>query len=459
MEPAAPGLVIAGASSSVGKTTITLAIIRSLIQKGLKVQSFKVGPDFIDPSYHEYASGRASRTLDPWLMGNRGVVECFAANSSGSDISIVEGVMGLYDGMYGDKDFASTAQISKLLRLPVILVLDASRSARSVAAVALGFKRFDPRVNISGLIINNVGSERHASFVRDAINSTIKIPILGIVKRFKRDQYSERHLGLIPIREMRTKRRRAVLSVARIVSEQLDVDAVIKVSEASALILPPVHPRASAQRRIKIAVALDESFNFYYADNLEILRQLGGELEFFSPVNDKVIPQGATGIILGGGFPEILANKLEKNQSMIGSLRDCISSQIPFYAECGGLMFLTKSISGYDQNRRRIRMVGAVDAHTVMNQSLTLGYTLANCNSGIFSNSTVKGHEFHYSSLEHVGKDSKFAYQMKRGKGAYLQQDGFLVANGIASYTHIHFAGNRKLAANFVRLCNRYSVK
>ncbi|HZT35426.1 MAG TPA: cobyrinate a,c-diamide synthase, partial [Nitrososphaera sp.] len=351
----AASIVIAGVSSGVGKTTIASAIMYSLRRKGLAVQPFKVGPDFIDPSYHEIVSRRHSRNLDPWLMGTKGVLDCFDRNSEDADIAVVEGVMGLYDGFSGSREFASTAQVAKMLGAPVILVIDASKMARSAAAIALGFMHFDSAVNIAGFIINNVGSERHARYIRDAFESKIRKPILGIISRRKgEDTLAQRHLGLVPAAEMEAAQKSKVLKIVRLVSEQLDIDSLLQISRTSTPAVRKPGHRLGKQKKVKasIAVALDESFNFYYRDNLEILRRAGADLLFFSPLSDRRVPNKADGLMIGGGFPEVLADNLEKNREMLASIAGKVSEGMPLYAECGGLMYLTKSISGYKGSAR-----------------------------------------------------------------------------------------------------------
>lgn len=460
------GIIVAGVSSGVGKTTVSLAIMQGLRVRGFAVQPFKVGPDFIDPSYHELACGRPSRNLDPWLMGKRGLVDCYLGNSRDADISVVEGVMGLYDGMSGANDYASTAYTAKLLGLPVILVIDASKSARSVAAVALGFIRLDRRVKIAGLVINNVAGPRHAGFVIEAIRSTVKLPIFGIISRFYSEQkvLTQRHLGLIPVRELRRKHKQRLRLIARAVGDQIDYDAIVKhSSEPSKSLNGPVSDAGgivNTASKTKVVVALDESFNFYYQDNLEALRKQGAELEFFSPVNDKMIPAGCHGLVLGGGFPEVLADRLQENKAMRESIRKYIQDGMPVYAECGGLMYLSRSISGYDGSRRHLRMVGAVDADTVMKGRLTLGYTSGECIEGMFAGIDLRGHEFHYSAIENVSSDSRLVYKLKKGVGVRDNMDGFSVNEfGIASYTHVHFRGAPKIAVRFVQACKQYSKK
>ncbi|HEY6165481.1 MAG TPA: cobyrinate a,c-diamide synthase [Nitrososphaeraceae archaeon] len=447
-----PRIVIGGVTSAVGKTTISTAIMYTLKQKGLHVQPFKVGPDFIDPSYHTYVTGRQSRNLDVWMMGENGVLKCFHNASSGADIAVVEGVMGLFDGISGKDDFSSTAQVAKILNAPVILVIDAGKAARSIAAIATGFLHFDKKLRIIGTILNNVAGDKHANFITEAFADKVKVPIIGIVRRSKEITMVERHLGLIPTPELEEKQKRAIFQSAKFVSEQIDLDKIKYLLDKVQTTDPLQKQLPNGQ--IKIAVALDESFNFYYADNLDALREQKAELIFFSPINDCKLPENIHGVILGGGFPEVLADKLEKNQSMGKSITKAAENGIPIYGECGGLMYLTRSIKGYSGNEGKKRnMVGLIDADTFISGKLTLNYTEANSNASIFGKiSKVRGHEFHYSRIENIAKDSKFAYVMRRGNGIDNKKDGFMVYNCLASYMHLHFADSR-LPKRFIESC------
>jgi len=447
-----PRIVIGGVTSAVGKTTISTAIMYTLKQKGLHVQPFKVGPDFIDPSYHTYVTGRQSRNLDVWMMGENGILKCFHNASSGADIAVVEGVMGLFDGISGKDDFSSTAQVAKILNAPVILVIDAGKAARSIAAIATGFLHFDKKLRIIGTILNNVAGDKHANFITEAFADKVKVPIIGIVRRSKEITMVERHLGLIPTPELEEKQKRAIFQSAKFVSEQIDLDKIKYLLDKVQTTDPLQKQLPNGQ--IKIAVALDESFNFYYADNLDALREQKAELIFFSPINDCKLPENIHGVILGGGFPEVLADKLEKNQSMGKSITKAAENGIPIYGECGGLMYLTRSIKGYGGNEGKKRnMVGLIDADTFISGKLTLNYTEANSNASIFGKiSKVRGHEFHYSRIENIAKDSKFAYVMRRGDGIDNKKDGFMVYNCLASYMHLHFADSR-LPKRFIESC------
>jgi cobyrinic acid a,c-diamide synthase len=451
-----PRVVIAGITSGVGKTTISGAVMDSLRKKGFTVQPFKVGPDFIDPSYHNLVTKRSSRNLDVWMMKESGVLECFNRACRDADLAVIEGVMGLFDGMSGKDNFASTAHVARILKAPVILVVDASKAGRSVAAIILGFLRFDKSVKIAGVILNNVASERHAGYVMEAMNSKIRIPIFGIVKRDKKSEMVERHLGLVPAKELDQNRRKHFVETARKTSEQIDIDRVLSVFGKHPLDYVE-KPRASRNPAVKIAVALDESFNFYYQDNLDALRMAGARLEFFSPVSDSRLPKNIDGIMLGGGFPEVLADSLEKNTEMIKSIRGATDDRMPIYAECGGLMYLSRSISGYKGSKRKMKMVSVVDADTEMTGKLTLNYTEAACNAPLLGKTFLRGHEFHYSELRDIASDTDFAYSLTKGKGITAGKDGIVFnESGLAAYTHLHFGGG-DLAQNIVNTCIAYS--
>jgi cobyrinic acid a,c-diamide synthase len=340
-------------------------------------------------------------------------------------------------------------------------VVDSSKAARSVAAIVLGFLRFDQRLRIAGVILNNVASDRHAEYLREAMSSKAgnNIRILGMIRRDPKAKMEERHLGLVPALELEKKRQKRITSNAREIAEQLDIDGIVDVIRMQPASSDDNPKTAEPRKRAiaKIAVALDESFNFYYQDNIEALREAGAVLEFFSPVNDKGLPEGIDGLVLGGGFPEVLADKLEKNGRMIKSIRRQVNEDMPAYGECGGLMYLSRSISGFGGSERRRRMLGVVDADTAMTGKLTLNYTEAECRAHLFGRCLLRGHEFHYSELRDIAMDCKFAYSLRRGKGIVDGRDGIVFSeNGIAAYSHHHFSGNW-LAAKLVDACAKYS--
>ena len=438
-----PTLIIAGTTSSVGKTTISLAIMYALkYKKGFSVQPFKIGPDFIDPSYHKIITGRESRTLDAWMMGNNGIISTLQNTAIDVDVAIIEGVMGLFDGLSGKSDFASTAYVAKILNTPVILVIDAARAARSIAAMAFGYLHFDRRLNISGIILNNVSGPKHARYVTEACKSKIKVPILGIVQRDNELRMDERHLGLIPTHELDYTKKSKIMKVAKKISEEIYYDKIVSLFKLKKSKFTEIIKKSEPSiSKLKIGVALDNSFNFYYNENLNSLRNLRAEITFFSPLNDNHIPNDVSGLMLGGGFPEVMADKLHSNQSMRKSIKSAVEQGMPIYGECGGLMYLTKSIAGYRDFKKPFKMVGVIEANTIMTGRLTLNYTQADMTSNLFGNiQNIRGHEFHYSKIENIPKDSKYVYNMKRGSGIDGgKHDGVLIYNSIASYMHLHF--------------------
>ena len=448
-------IVIAGVTSGVGKTTVAVGVMHGLRKRGLRVQPFKVGPDFIDPSYQALVTNRNSRNLDVWMMGKHGVLDCFASACKDADIAVVEGVMGLFDGMSGKSDFASTAHVAKILDAPVILVVDASKGARSIAAIILGFLHFDTKLRIAAVILNNVAGERHANYITEALMEIVKIPVVGILARNSKIKMEERHLGLVPALELKVNNSRVITRTAKYVAECIDLDKVLSLCSVTSL--PDARDDLKQPSRASIAVALDESFNFYYTDNFIDLKTAGARLIFFSPIKDQKLPEGVHGLMLGGGFPEVLADRLEKNRLMVRSIRKAVDEGMPIYAECGGLMYLTRSISGYKGEKKRRKMAGIIEADTLMTGRLTLNYTEAECNGSIFGKTHLRGHEFHYSSIENIAADSRFAYSMKKGRGVTGNQDGFVINdNSLAAYMHLHFA-NRKLPEQMVFSCVRFS--
>ena len=442
-----PTLIIAGTTSGVGKTTISLAIMYALkYKKGFSVQPFKIGPDFIDPSYHKIITGRESRTLDAWMMGNNGIISTLQNTAIDVDVAIIEGVMGLFDGLSGKTDFASTAYVAKILNTPVILVIDAAKAARSIAAMAFGYLHFDKRLKIAGIILNNVSGPKHARYITEACKSKIKVPILGIVQRDNELRMDERHLGLIPTDELDHTKKSKIIKVAKKVSEEIYYDKIVSLFKLKkSKFTEIVKKSAPSISKLKIGVALDNSFNFYYNENLNSLRNLRAEITFFSPLNDNHIPNDVSGLMLGGGFPEVMADKLHSNQSMRRSIKTAVEQGMPIYGECGGLMYLTKSIAEYRDFKKPFKMVGVIDANTIMTGRLTLNYTQADMTSNLFGNiQNIRGHEFHYSKIENIPQDSMYVYNMKRGSGIDGgKHDGVLIYNSIASYMHLHFYDTR----------------
>lgn len=446
-----PRLVIAGTTSNVGKTSITCAIIYSLKKNGFTVQPFKVGPDYIDPSYLDTISKNKTRNLDAWIMTEKEVLHSFVRNSN-SDVSIIEGVMGYYDGVSGNSNFSSTFHTASILKAPVILVIDASKTARSIGAIVFGFMKFQKNSRIVGVILNKIGSKKHEDFCKNALSS-LKIPVLGIIPRDPELILESRHLGLIPTIEQ-TNQEIKITKIAKRLSDFLKIDEIIKICKKNES-LPKPPPQKSQKIKCSIGVALDNSFNFYYADNLDSLRKEGAQLKFFSPISDHKIPN-CDGLFIGGGFPEILASPLEKNSKMKKSLLQSAQDDLPIYAECGGLMYLTKSIT---YGKKKFRTVGLFDAETIMTNKMTLNYT-----NGIFITKSIlsekslkfHGHEFHYSKIDSISSDAKLVSKLYKGNGIKDKKDGLIIHNTLASYGHLYFDYG-SFSKNFVKSCIDYS--
>jgi len=427
-----PRLVVAGATSGVGKTSITSAIIYGIKKRGYSVQPFKVGPDYIDPSYLSAISGKDTKNLDVWLMGESELVRSFVKNST-SDISVIEGVMGYYDGFGGKTNYASTHHVASLLKSPTILILDASKAARSIAATALGFAKFHRNSRIVGIILNKIGSKKHENMCKQAL-ANLKVPILGSILK-NSESLDSRHLGLIPVKEQRSLQNK-IRKISREISDSLDIDKIIQICK-NVPELPTVRSKKLKKPTATVAVALDSSFNFYYHDNLEALRREGARLKFFSPVADKKIPRCDL-IYIGGGFPEVLGQSLERNGTMRNLIKKYAEEGMPIYAECGGLMYLTKSI---DFGNKKYKMVGLFDAETQMTKKMTLNYTEGRITSNCLISTPRKfrAHEFHYSKIRNLPRDAKLVYELKIGEGISGRRDALFEYNTLASYCHLYF--------------------
>jgi cobyrinic acid a,c-diamide synthase len=394
-------------------------------------------------------------------MGRDGIISTIEKATKDVDIGVIEGVMGLFDGMSGKNDFASTAHVAKILNAPIILVVDAAKAARSIAAMIFGYLNFDKKLKIIGIILNNVSGPKHEKYLIDACMNSLNVPILGIVKRDKDLKMDERHLGLIPSDELEPSKRNNIMRLAKKVSEEIYYDKILTLIRfRKSKLTKPDGDNGKVSKLVKIAIALDNSFNFYYNENLSVLRNLGADITFFSPISDISIPDGTSGIVLGGGFPEVMADKLNSNQSMLKSIRKAAQNEMPIYGECGGLMYLTRSITGYKNSKKNFRMVGIIDAKTEMTGRLTLNYTQADMLASAYGKiGNIKGHEFHYSKLVELPKDSQYAYNMKRGVGIDGgNHDGILIHDCMASYMHLHFYDHR-FPSRWIKNCIKYRRK
>lgn len=454
-----PRVVIAGTNSGVGKTSVTLAVVSALRKRGLRVQAFKVGPDYLDPTYLSMASGRPCYNLDGWMTGKEYVTGLFAEKASQADIAVIEGVMGLFDGSDPVTSQGSTAEIAAWLDAPVILVVNVHGIARSIAAVVKGYASLEPSVKIAGVVANHCGTERHGAWLSESLGA---FDLPGLVASLPRGVFPElpsRHLGLVS-------------ADARIVSDQV-LDALSHAMErygsmeqileiaASAPALRDAQPLFSRHRKaatVRLGIALDEAFHFYYPDNLEALAAAGCELVQFSPCRDTSLPEGLHGIYLGGGYPEEFARELSENRTMVESIRRFAEAGKPLYAECGGLMYLSQGIES--RSGERVRLVGLLPLWTRMLDRLkSLGYVEATLvNDSLFGKqgAQLRGHEFHYSEL--VGdppQDSPWtaAYRIRHRRAQSDLTEGFQSGSVLASYVHAHFGSRPDAVEHFVAAC------
>ncbi|WP_009633345.1 cobyrinate a,c-diamide synthase [Synechocystis sp. PCC 7509] len=443
-------VVIAGERSGVGKTTVTLALLSFLCRQGHRVQSFKVGPDYIDPMFHQHVTGRFCRNLDPVLTSIDYLQQCFAFHTQQVDYALVEGVMGLFDGASGDF-FASTAHVALSLNLPVVLVIDCSRLSGSVAAIAHGYRSLDPRLQIAGVVLNRVGSDRHLQLLQDALQP-LDLPVVGVLRRQDDITIPDRHLGLIPTGEI-NKIDRIIERLATIGETCFDWEKLLPLVRAPRIAPLPIAPRiAPLPIAPRIAIARDRAFNFYYQDNLDILVQLGAELVFWSPLTECV-PNNVQGLYFGGGFPEVFAAELAANRPGLESVKQAISAKMPTYAECGGLMYLCDRLVDFEQTAHN--MVGVIPATAIMGKRLTLGYrhaTALQATPLVTPGSVVWGHEFHRSSLSVEPLEPLF---QARGYEALspIFTEGWRSPDLHASYIHTHFGSNLDLPKRFIERC------
>jgi len=457
-----PRIVIAGTHSGAGKTTVTLGLLRALQRRGMVVQPFKVGPDFIDPEWQTAAvtaaeqPGRLARNLDAWLLPPATVVELFARDADGADVAVIEGMMGLYDGVDGRSEAGSTAEVAKLLRAPVVLVLDVAGSVRSAAAVALGFVSFDPEVTLAGVIANRVGGGRHEQWLHDALD-TAGVPLLGVLPWDDRLKLPERHLGLVPAAEHSA--REAIDALADAVEEHVDVAALVRTAGLALPLVvpgPQIFPPMSVAQQVALGVARDEAFSFYYEDALDLLESRGARIVPFSPLHDHDLPP-VHGLYMGGGFPEIYARKLAENVRVREQVKEAVASGMPVYAECGGMMYLAQTL--VDEAGREHPMVGALPLMTRMQPRLAaLGYvTLTATTDSVLlrKGETVRGHEFHFSTTTPLGP-VEFGLTSVGGRGLAEGKDGICTPNVFASYAHVHFASHPVMAERFVSAAKNY---
>jgi cobyrinic acid a,c-diamide synthase len=476
LEKNIPRVLISAGSSSSGKTTVTIGLLASLSRAGYKVQPFKVGLDYIDPSYYSEITGRKARNIDGYLMEEERVRDVFlhGCEADGeADIAIIEGVRGLYEGFESLSDIGSTAQIAKILNCAVILVLNARSITRSAAAIVSGFKAFDPKINIAGVILNNIGGHRHALKAKEAIEHYTGIPVIGIIPRNNDMMISMRHLGLVPAIEERRRSKNfdeRIRIIREIISESVDLDKVLSIArQAAPLPIPQstIFVRRDMPEKPVIGIALDEAFNFYYHDNLELLELAGAKLRYFSPVHDSHVPN-VDGIYIGGGYPELFAAELEANVSMREDIKAMSKAGLPIYGECGGLMYLTEKLTTgvkgkgtyhmADMPESTYDMAGALPGHTLMGHKRVVSYNIGSLTMNTVigkAGDSFRAHEFHHSEVTELPEDAKFAIQLSRGTGIADGWDGLIVNNTLGCYAHLVASSYEEFARNFVNFIGR----
>ena len=453
-----PRLVIGGVSSGVGKTTITTGLITALRGRHLAVQPFKCGPDYIDPGFLTLAAGLPCHNLDSWMLTPEAMIELFLHSSRQRDIAIVEGVMGLYDGRDGPQGLGSTAEISKWLKAPVVLLIDAGKMSQSAAALVLGYRQLDPAVNMVGVIANKVGSPNHLRLITEAVEKKAGLPLLGYLPKKTGLTLPERHLGLVPSAE-KPELDDFLARLVQQIDETIDVSRLLELARAAEPLKLTEGERLFPQRepahRTCIAVARDEAFNFYYQHNLDLLAAWGAELKFFSPLRDSSLPSGVKGAYIGGGFPEVFAGELSANTALKDDLARLANDGRPIYAECGGLMYLSQGIVDFDEHR--FPMAGLVPGWSKMQKKRQrLGYATAEAvqDSVIAARGQkLRGHAFHWSNLPEPTAEQA-AYRILE-PAEHLE--GFVAgpkANILASYLHLHFGSEPALARRFIESCN-----
>jgi cobyrinic acid a,c-diamide synthase len=465
------GVVVAGSHSGSGKTTVTLGLLAALKKRGFSLAPFKVGPDFIDPGHHRQITGKQSWNLDGWMLSESENRKIFTKGIADADIAVVEGVMGLFDGYDGRSEAGSTAQMSKWLNLEILLVVDARSMARSAAAVVFGFTQFDPECRFCGVVFNNVASSRHMNYLCQAMEGTTSLPVLGGLPKNADLQIPGRHLGLVTAEDHAfTEEQEA--SLAKFIEDHLDLDGLI--DRLPDIVVENMGSTVDEQTtggshkyfsvpsdyKVRIGVARDNAFCFYYPDNFELLEKFGARIVFFSPVHDRTVPEGLDGLYLGGGYPELHADRLSKNISMRKSILKMCRDGMPVYAECGGFMYLcekliTKEGDTYD-------MIGCFSFTSRMKNRLTaLGYRKIRLShetplggKGL----AARGHEFHYSRMEKSQSTKKVSmvYETTDRSGVDRNCPGYLVNQCLGSYVHLHFRSCPAMAENFVSACSKY---
>jgi cobyrinic acid a,c-diamide synthase len=462
-----PRVVIAGLYGEGGKTTVATGLIGAFKKRGLRVQPFKVGPDYIDGSYHTAVANRPSRHLDPWLTSPRAVLEIFERACRNADIAVIEGFMGLFDGITrvvdGAQDFGSTAQIAQILKANVILVLDVTGMRMNAATIVHGFKSFNEKVKVKSVILNNIRSQQQAEWMKRTIASATKVPVFGLIPYSEEILLPTRRGGLIPIPERETLKT-TLSKLVEYVGERIDIDKISDIAK-DAEELPDidseVYPPQLRRKKVRLGMAFDEAFNFYYPTNIDLLMAYGAETAFFSPIHDKKLPSNLDGLYLPGGFPDVLAEQLAENQTMRKSVKEAVDDEMPIYSEHGGSLYLTKSIANVEGSI--FPMVGALPGKALMEKKLqaldstlmeTINDNLLNQRGNI-----IHGHEYHFSRIIDVPKDARFAFKMCIGNGIDGKHEGWMEHNILALLGHLNFAFSKEFAENLIKRCEQYRHK
>lgn len=449
------GFLIAAPQSGSGKTTVSLAIMAALVRRGLTVAPFKCGPDFIDPGYHRAVTGRPSINLDGWMCPEGFVQGTFLHHMTDHSVAVIEGAMGLFDGIGASYQNGSSAQISTITGVPVVLVVNARGMASSAAALVKGFAGFDPQVRLAGVIFNNIGSSRHAALLREALATHCpEVLCFGCIPRDEALAIPSRHLGLVTA-EDNPLSEEFIGRLVEMAEGCLDLE---QLAELGFDVKPPAQHKPATEsggRAVTIAVARDAAFCFMYEDNLRLLREAGAELIFFSPLNDAALPAAIDGIYLPGGYPELYAEKLGRNDTMKAAIRTAVAAGMPVYAECGGLIYLTEGVDAADITPSA-GFVGVFPVRcTMLPRRKALGYrqVVLTENSGIGAAGMVaRGHEFHYSEIGPMPGGVTYVFQVSR-QGVDLGAEGFRIRNCLASYIHLHFGSNPEIAPAFIAAC------
>lgn len=455
-----PRLLLSALRGGAGKTTLTLGLLAAWRIQGRRVIPFKKGPDYIDPAWHTLAAGSPSHNLDPFLMEGDQILNLVTRQAQAADVLLIEGNRGLFDGLDAQGTY-STAELAKLLATPVVLVVDCTMTTRTAAALVLGCQHFDPQVNLVGVILNQVARPRHEAILRASIERYCGVPVLGAVPRLKCAVFPERHMGLVPPPEHRAARQ-ALRAAQDLAERYLDLGGLWQAAcQAPPLpvISRPLYPEPEIRETVNIGIVRDAAFQFYYPENLEALEQAGARLVFLSALSDPELPPDLDALYLGGGFPETNALALAGNATFRASVRRAAEAGLPIYAECGGLMYLGRSL--HTLEGQAFPMVGLLPYDFLMGKSPQgHGYTTLEVvapNPFFPPGTRLKGHEFHYSRMQpEPGSEARLAFHLSRGTGMGGQRDGYIYKNVLATYTHLHALGAPEWAPALVRQAREY---